>query len=90
MQNSYYCNRGSYPMMGTFEDEDDFNAPDENIFSCTGHPWIQEEFGVRGGSKRGPFKNRTPSKEEDGPKVTETQKAEATENSVNSKISALE
>ena len=40
--------------------------------------------------KRGPFKNRTPSKEEDGPKVTETQKAEATENSVNSKISALE
>ena len=51
MQNSYYYNRGSYPMMGTFEDEDDFIPPDENIFSRTGHPWIQEEFGVRGGSK---------------------------------------
>ena len=40
--------------------------------------------------KGGPFKNRTPRKEEDGPKLTETQKVEATENSVNSKISALD
>ncbi|KAK2562167.1 hypothetical protein P5673_014937, partial [Acropora cervicornis] len=59
-RDNYTCE--TQPIVDDFETYEP-DIPDKN--AVKGTPWEEVEFGIRGGSKGGPFKNRTRTKEGD-------------------------